>query len=233
MEYKKIKMGRFKERLNRFLATAEIDGKLEYIHVRNTGRLKELLLPGVEICMEDCGNREDRKTRYSLVSVKKGHTFVNIDSQIPNALVFEGLLSEKIKLPGMGSPLEIIQKEKKLGRSRIDIYAEDEAGQRAFAEVKGVTLEKNGIAMFPDAPTERGKKHVLELAEAVAKGYLAYIIFIIQMKGTEKFMPNDDMHTSFGESLRAADKRGVKIMAYDCRISAGTIDLSEPVKVVL
>ena len=233
MEYKKIKMGRFKERINRFLATAEIDGEQEYIHVRNTGRLKELLLPGVEIWMEDCGSREGRKTRYSLVSVKKGNTFVNIDSQIPNGLVFQGLLSEKIKLPGMESPLRVIQKEKKLGKSRIDIYVEDKKDHRAFVEVKGVTLEKNGTAMFPDAPTQRGEKHVLELAEAVSKGNMAYIIFIIQMKGTEKFMPNDDMHPSFGESLRYAEKRGVRIMAYDCRISAGTIDLSGPVKVIL
>lgn len=230
MKYEKVIPGRFLSRPNRFIANCEIDGAKETVHVKNTGRLRELLIPNAPVYLK-LSDKPGRKTRYSLVTVKKGERLVNIDSNAPNKVVAEALKSGMLKLPGMPN-LDIIKAEHGYGNSRFDLYLEG-GGQKAFMEIKGVTLEKNGIAMFPDAPTERGAKHVLELINAVKEGFLAYILFVIQMKDIRCFMPNDEMHRAFGDALRLAAKNGVHILAYDCHVEPDGFTIADPVKVVL
>lgn len=230
MKYNRIISGRFLSRPNRFIARCEIDGKAETVHVKNTGRLKELLLPGVTVYLEFSDNPA-RKTRYSLVTVAKGKKLVNIDSNAPNKVVAEALKAGILQLPGMPC-VDLIRPEHEYGKSRFDLYLEG-GGQKAFMEIKGVTLEKDGIAMFPDAPTLRGAKHVHELIAAREEGYMAYIMFLIQMKDVRSFTPNDEMHQAFGDALRLAAKKGVNILAYDCHVEPGGLMFADPVEVVL
>ena len=215
------------------MARVLIEGKEEKVHVKNTGRCRELLLPGTEVYLEDFAERMGkRKMRYSLVAVRKQELLINMDSQAPNQAVKEALLDGRLQLPGM-KPLVSVKPEKTYGNSRLDFYVEDQAGQKGFMEVKGVTLEEKGIARFPDAPTERGIKHVEELVKAHQAGYHSYILFVIQMKGISQFEPNDRTHAAFGESLRAAQRAGVQLLAYDCCVTEDSMSLAEPVKVEL
>jgi len=230
LKYDKIVTGRFISRPNRFIANCLVDGRTETVHVKNTGRLKELLVPNARVYLE-LSDRPGRKTRYSLVTVRKGERLVNIDSNAPNRVVADALRNGRLKLPGM-PVIDYIKTEKDFGNSRFDIYLEGD-GRKAFMEIKGVTLEKNGIAMFPDAPTERGTKHLHELIAAAEGGYMAYIIFVIQMKGVRYFMPNDEMHKAFGDALRLAANHGVNIIAYDCNVEPDGFTLADPVEVVL
>lgn len=225
MKYKNIVTGTFKSRPNRFIAMVEIDGKIEKCHVKNTGRCRELLLPDAEVYMEKSGNPQ-RKTAYDLIGVKKGELLINMDSQAPNKAVKEWL-EEEVYF----KHVTFIKPECKYGNSRIDFYLETEEGRKIFIEVKGVTLEENGIARFPDAPTERGIKHIQELQQAVAEGYEAYILFVIQMKEILQFEPNDRTHQAFGDALREAQKHGVSILAYDCVVTRDSMRLDSPVKV--
>ena len=222
MKYDVIVKGTFIDRHNRFIANVEINGKREACHVKNTGRCKELLVKGAVVYLAASGNPE-RKTRYDLVSVKKGDMLINMDSGAPNKAAGEYLR----KIYGRDA---LIKPEKVYGQSRIDFYVEAK-GEKRFIEVKGVTLEEKGSALFPDAPTERGVKHIYELCNAVKEGYKACILFVIQMKGVKDFSPNDKTHKAFGEALRYAEKHGVEIMAVDCIVTPQSMVIDGKVEI--
>ncbi len=214
MKYDNIVTGRFLTRPNRFIAHIEIDGEVSVCHVKNTGRCKELLTEGAEVYLETSKNPE-RKTKYDLIAVKKGNTLINLDSQAPNKVFYEWArvyFGEKVKM----TP------EKRYKNSRFDYYIEKE-DQKIWVEVKGVTLEENGVARFPDAPTERGIKHLKELCDAVAEGYTAYMVFVVQMKGIKYFEPNIITHKAFGDALEKAHESGVNILCIDCKVTPDTL----------
>lgn len=226
MRYERISEAVFFSRPNRFVAYVEREGKQEICHVKNTGRCRELLVPGARVYLQESDN-PSRKTKYDLVAVRKGDRIVNMDSQIPNAAVREWL-----EAGNLFQKISLLRPEMRYGNSRFDLYLEAD-GKRIFMEVKGVTLEENGVAKFPDAPTERGVKHIRELINCVKDGYEAYVMFVIQMKGVYSMKPNDQMHPAFGEALREAASTGVKVLAYDCNVTEDSIRLDEPITVVL
>lgn len=229
MKYKKIIEGTFLKRPNRFIAQVIVNGKEETVHVKNTGRCKELLIPGAKVILEDCTNNPNRKTKYSIISVWKGDMLVNIDSQVPNAVVSQALMENKIKgLEGLTK----IKREVTFGNSRYDVYFESE-NQKGFIEVKGATLEENHISMFPDAPTERGTKHALEMIHVVKQGYMGVIFFLIQMKGPTKFMLNWQMDSKFSEAVKLAHENGVEILAYDAIVKDNSIEIGKPIEIDL
>lgn len=230
MKYKKIISGEFVSRPNRFIAHVNIQGQMEVCHVKNTGRCKELLQPGSTVYLEESDN-PGRKTKYDLVAVEKGNMMVNIDSNAPNKAVQEWLAADNCPIL-QGIEVRFVKPECKYGNSRIDFYVEADH-RKIFIEVKGVTLEENGVVRFPDAPSERAVKHVEELAAAVEKGYEAYVMFVIQMKGVRYFTPNEDTHPRFCNALREAALKGVQILAYDCLVTEDSLLLDEPVKVRL
>lgn len=230
MKYKKIILGKFLSRPNRFIAHVKIQGKTQVCHVKNTGRCKELLVPGSTVYLEESDNK-NRKTKYDLVAVEKGNVMVNMDSNAPNKVVLEWLNNENCPI-FQGTQKRYIKPECKYGNSRVDFYVEAD-DRKIFVEVKGVTLEDNGVARFPDAPSQRAVKHVEELAAAVGKGYESYVMFVIQMKGVRYFTPNDDTHPQFGEALRSAVKKGVQVLACDCKVTKDSLYLDKPVEVRL
>ncbi len=237
MKYEKIIKGKFIDRPNRFIALVEVEGEAVKAHVKNTGRCRELLVPGAAVYLEDFeGRMGGRKMRYSLVGVEKkvpaGTLMVNMDSQAPNKVVGEALADGTIRLEGMDRLAEI-RAEKTFGQSRFDFYVEDEAGKAAYIEVKGVTLEDEGIVRFPDAPTERGVKHINELISAAVEGYKAYVIFVVQMSGMKEFRPNDETHPQFGQALRNADTAGVKVIAYESIINENSMNICNDIRVNL
>ena len=227
MRYERITQGSFLERPNRFLAYAKLAGKKEVIHVKNTGRCAELLKPGAVIYVQESQNPE-RKTKWDLIAVEKGDRIINMDSQIPNRVVQEwieeGNLFENVRL---------VKPETTYCNSRFDLYVETGDKRKIFIEVKGVTLEENGVVRFPDAPSERAVKHLEELGHAVKEGYEAYVFFVIQMKGVRYFTPNRDTHPAFCDALKRAQAAGVHVLAYDCEVSADSIEVNEEVPVVL
>lgn len=226
MKYNDIRQAVFLKRLNRFTAEIEVDGKIELCHVKNTGRLKELLIYGVKVYIQVHDNPE-RKTKYSLIAVEKGKEVVNIDSQMPNKVFYEWVREGRF-----ADGITLIKPEKTYGKSRFDCYLE--AGSRKiFVEVKGVTLERDGVALFPDAPTERGVKHLRELCECVKDGYEAYIVFIVQMKGVHAFSPNAETHAEFAKALYECREKGVKILCVDCIVSPDSIVIDKEIKVNL
>lgn len=241
MNYKKTKEAIFISRPNRFIANVMVDGERQTVHVKNTGRCKELLYEGVRVYLEDHGVfQKTRKTRYSLIAAKKkdskiesGTRLVNLDSHAPNRVVGECLADGRIVLPGFDKKVIQIRPEMTFGASRFDFYVEGNEGRKAYIEVKGVTLEECGIARFPDAPTERGVKHINELCYAMEQGFAAYLIFVIQMKGISFFEPNDKTHPAFGEALREANRKGVIILAYDCNVTGDSMTIGSPVEVKL
>lgn len=226
MKYKNIKAGIFKARPNRFVAHIEIDGQICICHVKNTGRCKELLVTDCLVYVEESNNLA-RKTRYSLIAVQKGERIINMDSQVPNKAVHEWLLGGNLF-----QDITLIKPEKVYGNSRFDFYIETST-RKIFMEVKGVTLEEDGIVRFPDAPTERGVKHMKELIACTKEGYEAYILFVIQMAGVTRFEPNDVTHPEFGMTLRTAQIEGVHALAYDCNVTPESITIRKPVPVVL
>lgn len=230
MKYKKIISGEFVSRPNRFIAHVTIQGQTQICHVKNTGRCKELLQPGSMVYLEESDN-QNRKTKYDLVAVKKGDMMVNMDSNAPNKVVQEWLNTESCPILE-GAENRYIKPECKYGNSRVDFYVEAD-DRKIFIEVKGVTLEDNGVARFPDAPSQRAIKHVEELAAAVEKGYESYVIFVIQMKGVQYFTPNEDTHPQFGKALREAARKGVHVLAYDCKVTEDSLCLDNPVEVRL
>lgn len=231
MKYNNMIKAKFIERPNRFIAYCDINGEIEKIHVKNTGKCKELLVPGYEVYLEESSNPA-RTTKYSLIAVKKGDRLINMDSQVTNKMVYEALEDKSLILPGFGEEITLIKPEKTYGNSRLDVYVEGKT-KKAFIEVKGCTLEIDGVVKFPDAKTERGVKHVKELIKAKEEGYLAYIIFVIQMEDVLYFTPNVDMHKEFGDVLKEADEKGVKVLAYDSKVEIDNIILNNPVKVIL
>ena len=237
MKYEKICRGKFISRPNRFIAEVETGGYVRRAHVRNTGRCRELLVTGADLIMEDFRDRMGkRKLEYSLIGVTKetarGPILINVDSQAPNKVVGEALRSGKLRIGDM-KKAEIVKSEYTYGTSRLDFYVKDETGREALVEVKGVTLEEDGTAMFPGAPTERGVKHIRELMGAASSGYVACVIFVIQMKGIDFFRPNDRTHAEFGEVLREAQKAGVEVLAYDCIVGEDSLRLDAPVEIKL
>ncbi len=221
-----IKRGRFIKRPNRFIAHIEIDNKIEICHVKNTGRCKELLIPEKSIVYVEEGSNPKRKTKYSLIAVEKGSRIVNMDSQVTNKAVYEFVEQGKLF-----KNITYLKAEKTYKNSRFDLYVETAEGRKIFIEVKGVTLEDNGVVRFPDAPSERAVKHVNELCKSIKNGYEAYIIFVIQMKDVLYFEPNYDTHREFGEALAEADKKGVNILAYDCIVTPDSIVINDKVKI--
>lgn len=230
MDYKNIVKAVFKNRPNRFIAECKIDNEDVVVHVKNTGRCKELLIDNANVFLEYFPDTT-RKTKYDLISVYKGKRLINMDSQVPNKIAYEALNSDK-NILGLSHPLSYIKMEQKYKQSRFDIYAES-SNQKIFVEVKGVTLEENNVAMFPDAPTERGIKHIMELVDAYENGYLAYILFVIQMEKVAYFTPNYKTHNEFGQALKYASSKGVKILAYDCIVKENSIILSNQVDIKL
>lgn len=224
MEYKNTVKGIFKNRPNRFIANVIINGKEETVHVKNTGRCKELLIEGVTVILEESDNT-NRKTKYSLISVYKGEKLINMDSQSPNSVFAEALIDGKIEQIGS---VDFLKREVKYNNSRFDIYYEKN-NKKGFIEVKGVTLEENGVVMFPDAPTERGTKHILELIEAKKEGYDVGIAFVVQMKDVKYFTPNKERDKKFYDALYKAYKEGVNIYVYDCIVTENSITLDKKV----
>lgn len=228
MIYQNMKEGIFLERPNRFIAHVLLDGEVVVCHVKNTGRCRELLIPEKTVVyIQDHGENTTRKTRYSLIGVKKGELMINMDSQAPNKVVKEWLSKDGL-IPGLTK----IKPEQTYGDSRFDFYLE-RGDEKMFMEVKGVTLEENQIAMFPDAPTERGVKHIHELMKCIDDGYQAYIVFVIQMEGMKKLIPNDVTHKAFGDALREAKEKGVKIIAMECKVTDSELSITKPVLVEL
>ena len=226
MKYKEAMVqGRFLKRPNRFIAHIEIGGKTEICHVKNTGRCRELLPEGANVYCADCLS-PTRKTRYDLIAVQKGDRLINMDSQAPNGAVHEWLLRG-----GLGR-LENIKPETTFGDSRFDFsFIKD--GKLCFLEVKGVTLENDGVCAFPDAPTLRGAKHLRELTHLCQEGYGAYVLFVIQMESVQYLHPNDATDPAFGAALREAAAAGVQILAYDCTVTPDTMNIHTPVEVRL
>ena len=227
MRYERITQGSFLERPNRFLAYAKLAGKKEVIHVKNTGRCAELLKPGAIIYVQESQNPE-RKTKWDLIAVEKGDRIINMDSQIPNRVVQEWIEEGKLF-----EDVRLVKPETTYCNSRFDLYVETGDKRKIFIEVKGVTLEENGVVRFPDAPSERAVKHLEELGHAVKEGYEAYVFFVIQMKGVRYFTPNRDTHPAFCDALKRAQAAGVHVLAYDCEVSADSIEVNEEIPVVL
>ena len=226
MKYKNIHKGKFKNRPNRFIAEVEIDGVINTVHVKNTGRCKELLTENATVILEKSDNPL-RKTQYDLVAVYKGDRLINMDSQAPN-IVF----GEYLKKNELIKNVTKIKPEHKFNNSRFDFYVEAE-NRKIFAEVKGVTLEEDNIVMFPDAPTERGLRHIQELIEACKQGYEAYCVFIVQMNNVKYFTPNVKTQPEFAQALITAQNQGVNILAYDCIVTENSLEVNNQVKIIL
>ena len=226
MRYDDTVTGRFISRPNRFIAHVDLDGRDVVCHVKNTGRCKEILIPGAKSVLSRSGN-PDRKTEFDLVSVYKNGMLINIDSQAPN-----GIFGEAVAEGRIFGPEPKIRREVTHGDSRFDFYIE--AGDRKiFAEVKGVTLENDGVTLFPDAPTPRGVKHLNGLAQCVSEGYEAYAVFVVQMDRAEYFTPNYEMHREFGLAVERAADAGVKLLAYTCSVKEDSVTLAHPLEVRL
>lgn len=226
MRYDNIHKGKFLSRPNRFIAIVEIDGKAEVCHVKNTGRCKELLIEGCTVWLEH-SDSASRKTAFDLVAVEKGDRLINMDSQAPNKAVGEWLREKNPFGEGFS-----VYPEKKYGNSRFDFYLESH-DRKIFMEVKGCTLEKDGVVLFPDAPTLRGVKHIEELSHCLDEGYESYIMILVQMSDVKYFTPNYDTHPEFGEALEKASQKGVKILCYDCNVTHDSMTVGKPVKVKL
>ena len=226
MRYENICRGRFLARPNRFVARVEIDGAEVVCHVKNTGRCRELLVPGAAVYLEQASNPK-RKTACDLVAVEKGNLLINMDAQAPNK-VFGEFAAAGGFLPG----LTALRPEHVWEDSRFDFLLEDGKGP-ILVEVKGVTLEREGEVLFPDAPTERGVKHLHGLRRAVEAGLRAAVVFVVQMEGPRLFRPNDQTHPAFGQALREAAAAGVQVLAWDCRVTRDTLTFGAPAQVVL
>ena len=225
MRYQNIVTGRFVSRPNRFIAYVEIDGQETVCHVKNTGRCKELLTPGALVYCEKSDN-PNRKTAYDLIAVQKGNRLINMDSQAPNAAAKTWLLNG-----GLGE-IQDLKPESFHKDSRFD-FSFTKDGKPCLLEVKGVTLETDGVCAFPDAPTTRGAKHLFGLAQAAKDGYNTYVLFVIQMENVQYLHPNDITDPAFGKALREAAAAGVKILAMDCLVTPDTMTINTPVDVRL
>ena len=227
MEYREVVTAEFIERPNRFIAYVNLHGERTKVHVKNTGRCRELLKDHTKVYLEKSDSKT-RATAYDLVAVDKDGRLVNMDSNAPNKVAGEWL-----RAGGLYGDVSLVRPEKTFGNSRFDFYVESLSGKRAFIEVKGVTLEREGAAAFPDAPSERALKHVEELIEARRQGYEAYLLFVVQMKGINFVEPNWDTQPAFGEALKKARRAGVRLLAYDCLVREDGLEMHAPVPVFL
>lgn len=227
MKYGKTVRAKFISRPNRFIAYADVDGERVVCHVKNTGRCKELLTEGCTVILEEADREKNpaRKTDYDLIAVYKGGLLINMDSQSPNKAAYEFI-------PRLFENVTLIKPETVYGDSRFDFYIEAE-GRRIFMEVKGCTLEDEGVCKFPDAPTERGVKHLNELVKCISDGYEAYILFVIQMERAMYFTPNSETHPEFAKALKNAEKNGVKVLAYSCNVEEDSMTIRSPVEIRL
>ena len=226
MRYTNIMAGKFLARPNRFIAHVEIAGREEIVHVKNTGRCKELLLPGATVYVQHFPEGK-RKTKYDLIAVEKQNLLINMDSQAPNKVVQEWLMEQE-----PFGKITYLKPECKHGDSRFDFYLETEA-KKMFIEVKGVTLEEKGVVMFPDAPTERGVKHVQELCHCLEQGYEAAIVFVVQMSGMHYFTPNRRTHAAFAEALERAEACGVRMLALSCEVTPESLAINGEIPIHL
>lgn len=226
MRYTNIMAGKFLARPNRFIAHVEIAGREEIVHVKNTGRCKELLLPGATVYVQHFPEGK-RKTKYDLIAVEKQNLLINMDSQAPNKVVQEWLMEQE-----PFGKITYLKPECKHRDSRFDFYLETEA-KKMFIEVKGVTLEEKGVVMFPDAPTERGVKHVQELCHCLEQGYEAAIIFVVQMSGMRYFTPNRRTHAAFAEALERAEACGVRMLALSCEVTPESLAINGEIPIHL
>lgn len=224
MQYQTVVPGRFLSRPNRFIAQVEAEGAVQTVHVKNTGRCRELLVPGAAVYLEK-NAAPSRKTAYDLIAVRKGGLLVNMDAQAPNRVFAEWLTP---RLPEGA----VLRREYSYGASRLDFCVEGAKGLY-FIEVKGVTLEDGGAARFPDAPTERGVKHIRELQRAAEAGLGAALFFVVQMEGMKSVAPNDETHPAFGAALREAAAKGVRVCAYDCAVTPDSLTIRREVPVLL
>ena len=227
MQYPNVEKGVFLSRPNRFIAYVELEGRQETVHVKNTGRCRELLVPGAAVYLTRSGNPA-RKTQYDLIAVEKGKLLINMDAQAPNQV-----FREWAETGGFMEHLTLLKGEKTWGNSRFDFYWENQQGRKGFVEVKGVTLEEKGHARFPDAPTERGVKHLEELMRCREAGFEAAVCFVLQMEGIVDFSPNDATHPAFGDTLRRAAQQGVQVLAMECLVSPDSLTIARPVEVHL
>lgn len=228
MQYQTVKKAVFLRRPNRFIAQVALEGAEETVHVKNTGRCRELLVPGAAVYLAE-GTNPNRKTRYDLIAVEKGDRLINMDAQAPNRVFGEWAAAGGFR-PG----LTLLRPETTWGNSRFDFYWESsENGRKGFVEVKGVTLEEGGAVYFPDAPTERGVKHVEELMACRAAGYEAALFLVVQMEGVAYWSPNDRTHPAFGEAVRRAAAAGVEILCRDCRVTPDSLTMGKPVEIRL
>jgi sugar fermentation stimulation protein A len=228
MKYNNIVEGVFLKRMNRFIAQVLIDGVETLAHVKNTGRCKELFIKGAKVYLEKSDN-PNRKTLYSLISIYKNDLLINIDSQIPNAVVYEGILAGKVKSL---EHINALKREVIYGNSRFDLYYETPSN-KGFIEVKGVTLETNGIACFPDAPTERGRKHIHELIDGLNQGYTNFLFFLIQMDGIHSFEPNWETDPQFAQGLKTARESGVEVLVYNSIVDKDSIYMNEAAELLI
>lgn len=226
MQYGKILPARFLARPNRFVARVEAEGQELVCHVKNTGRCRELLVPGATVWLEESPN-PNRKTKFDLIAVEKGERLINMDAQAPNQVFGEWAQSGHFR-----EGLTLLRPEMTYGSSRFDFYWES-SKSRGFVEVKGVTLEEDGVVRFPDAPTLRGLKHLEELVKAHEAGYEAAVCFVIQMGDVRWFAPNDATHPEFGQTLRKAAAAGVEVLAMDCAVTPQTLTMGKPVPIKL
>ena len=228
MQYQNVKKAVFLRRPNRFIAQVALDGRTETVHVKNTGRCRELLVPGAAVYVEGSDNPK-RKTKYDLIAVEKGSRLINMDAQAPNKV-----FGEWAAAGGFRDGLTLLRPETTWGNSRFDFYWESSKnGRKGFVEVKGVTLEEEGAVYFPDAPTERGVRHVEELMACRAAGYEAALFLVVQMEGAAFWSPNDRTHPAFGAAVRAAAAAGVEILCRDCRVTPASLTMGAPVAVRL
>ena len=225
MKYEHMTPGIFLARPNRFIAHVEIDGQTEIVHVKNTGRCRELLVPGCTVYCQRSGN-PSRKTKFDLIAVRKGDRLINMDSQAPNKAAGEWLAAG-----GLGE-ISQLRAEVKEGDSRFDFFFVKD-GRRCFLEVKGCTLEEDGVCAFPDAPTERGAKHIRGLTELAKAGHGAFILFVIQMADVKYIRPHDETDPEFGRALREAAANGVRVLAMDCAVDVDSMEVRLPVLVKL
>lgn len=225
MKYENIRKGIFLKRINRFIAHVLINDEIEICHVKNTGRCEEILIEGNEVYVQEFDS-DKRKTKFDLVSVKKGIRLINIDSQVPNKMFYEW-----VKQGNLFENLKILKSEVFYKNSRFDFYVEH-LDKKVFVEVKGVTLENDGVVLFPDAPTSRGVKHLNELISAKQEGFDAYVIFVIQMEGVKYFTPNYEMHKEFGKTLVKCKQNGVNLIALDSYVDFDEIRIKNFVEIV-
>ncbi len=226
MYYENVLVGEFIERPNRFIAHVRVGDEIVISHVKNTGRCKELLVPKAKVILQKAKN-PNRKTKYDLISVYKGERLINMDSQAPNDVVDEFLNTDNLF-----KDIKVIKREKKYKDSRFDFYIET-GDEKIFIEVKGVTLEEEGVVRFPDAPTLRGIKHVKELGDSLRAGYKACIIFVVQMEGVKYFEPNYKTHPEFGEALKKGKEEGIDILAFECEVKENEMFITKKVEVKL